>query len=105
MDGPRLIEAGAHSYMSQILQTCHSTRVNIYLYALNIGVFVLFVIVVSLVLYYCYTRKLKPEEEEQKRLKEQEYILSKIRFYKDQQRNIASRASITGLPTMDPRPV
>jgi hypothetical protein len=105
MEGPRLIENGAHSYMNDILQTCHSTRVNIYLYALNIGVFILFVGVVALILYYCYQKKLSPEESYQKGLKEQEYILSKIRFYKDQQRNIASRASITGLPTMDPRPI
>ena len=54
MEGPRLIENGAHSYMNDILQTCHSTRVNIYLYALNIGVFILFVGVVALILYYCY---------------------------------------------------
>jgi len=103
--GPRLIETGAHSYMSNVLQTCHSTRVNIYLYALNIGVFVSFVVVVGIILYYCYSRKMTPDEEYQKRMREQEYILSKIRYYKDEQRNIASRASITGLPTMDPRPI
>jgi hypothetical protein len=79
--------------------------VNIYLYALNIGVFVLFVGITAAVLYYCYTKRMSPEEARQKQLKEQEYILSKIRFYKEQQRNIASRASITGLPTMDPRPI
>jgi hypothetical protein len=105
MEGPRLIESGAHHYMSGILQSCHSTRVNIYLYALNIGVFVLFVGITAAVLYYCYRNRLSPEEAYQKRLKEQEYILSKIRYYKEQQRNIASRASITGLPTMDPRPI
>jgi hypothetical protein len=102
---PRLIETGAQHYMTQILQSCHSNRVNIYLYVLNIGVFFLFLIVVGLVLYYCYKRKMTPDEEYQKRMKEQEYILSKIRFYKDHQRSIQSRASITGLPTMDPRPI
>jgi hypothetical protein len=79
--------------------------VNIYLYALNIGVFVFFVVLTAAVLYYCYKRRLSPEEAYQKQLKEQEYVLSKIRYYKEQQRNIASRASITGLPTMDPRPI
>ena len=102
---PKLIESGAHNYMSNILQTCHSTRVNIYLYVLNIGVFVFFISLAGIILYYCYTTRLSPEEALQKQLKEQEYIMSKIRFYKDHQRNIASKASITGLPTMDARPI
>jgi hypothetical protein len=38
-------------------------------------------------------------------LKEQEYILSKIRHYKEHQRSIASKVSITGLPMMDERPL
>jgi len=91
--------------MSEILNQCHENRVNIYLYFLNIGVFILFVLVVVLVLYYCYKTKLSPEEEYQKRIKDQEYILSKIRFYKEHQRNIASKASITDLPLLDGRPL
>jgi uncharacterized membrane protein len=102
---PRLIEHGAHNYMTQILQTCHSNRVSIYLYVLNIGVFISFFIIVGVILYYCHKAKMTPEEAYQKQLKEQDYILSKIRYYKEQQRNIASRASITGLPTMDPRAI
>jgi anaerobic C4-dicarboxylate transporter len=110
MDGnivvpPRLIENGARTYMSGILNKCHDTRVSIYLYALNLGVLIGFCIIVALVLYYCYKKKLSPEEEYQKRVKDQEYILSKIKVYKEQQRNISSRASITGLPTMDTRPL
>lgn len=102
---PRLIEYGTRSYMSGILNKCHDTRVSIYLYALNLGVLILFCIVVGLVLYYCYKRKLTPDEEYQKRLREQDYILEKIKIYKDHQRSISSRASITGLPTLDERPL
>jgi hypothetical protein len=105
VEAPRLIETGAVYYMSNVLNSCHSNRVNIYLYALNIGVFVLFVFVVCLILYNCHKSKLSPEQAYQKQLKEQEYILSKIRFYKDHQASIASRASITGLPTTDPRAI
>lgn len=100
METPRLIEMGAKNYMTGVLQKCHENRVNIYLYVLNIGILILFMTVVSVVLYYCYKRKLSPEEDYQKRLKEQDYILSKIRYYKHHQQSIASRASITGLPTM-----
>ena len=103
MDTPRLIENGSMMYMSEILNKCHQNRVNIYLYILNFGVLIGFVFVIGLVLYYCYKRKLTPNEEYQKRIKEQEYVLSKIKYYKDHQRSISSRASITGLPTLDER--
>jgi len=105
MDRPRLIEPTSKYYMSEILHKCHENRVTIYQYALNIGIFVIFIIVVGLVLYYCYKSKLTPEEEYQKKIKEQEYVLSKIRFYKDHQRSIASKSDITSLPTLDNRPL
>jgi len=41
MDGPRLIETSAQNYIFNTLQQCHSNRVNVYFYALNIGVVVL----------------------------------------------------------------
>ena len=105
IEGPRLIENGARFYMSSLLSDCHSNRVNIYLYALNIGVLIGFLGIVGLILYYCYKNRLSPEEAYQKQLKDQEYVLSKIRYYKQQQASIASRASIIGLPTVDPRPI
>jgi anaerobic C4-dicarboxylate transporter len=105
METPRLIEPGAQNYMVQVLQTCHSNRVNIYLYVLNISVLALFLLVLAAILYYCHKRKLSPQEAYQKQLKEQDYILSKIRYYKEHQRNISSKASITGLPMTDPRPI
>lgn len=105
IDMPRLIEPKCRSYMSEILNKCHDNRVNIYLYSLNIGVLVLFILVVCLVLYYCYKTKMNPEEEHQKKIKDQEYILSKIRFYKEHQRSIASKATITELPMLDGRPI
>jgi len=98
---PRLIDTTAKSYMSGILNKCHENRVNIYLYSLNIGVLILFVGVVAMILYYCHKNRLTPTGQYEKHMKEQEYIMSKIKFYKDHQRSIASRATITGLPTID----
>ena len=105
MDTPRLIETGAKSYMSNILNKCHDNRVNIYLYALNCGVLLLFVFITGLTLYYCHKTKNTPQENYQKMVNEQDYILSKIRYYKEHQRNIASKTSITGLPVLDERPL
>jgi hypothetical protein len=103
MDRPRLIETTSKYYMTELLNKCHENRVTIYQYSLNIGVFIIFVVIVGLVLYYCYRSKLTPEEEYQKKIKDQKYVLSKIRFYKDQQRSIASKSDITSLPTLDNR--
>ena len=100
MDAPRLIEQGAYSYMSNVLHKCHDNRVSIYLYLLNFGVLIVFLLCTGIILYCCYKHKSTPEENRQKMMKEQEYIVSKIKYYKDHQQNIASRSSITGLPTL-----
>ena len=104
-DRPRLIEPTSKYYMSEILHKCHDTRLSVYQYSLNIGVFIVFIVVTGIVLYYCYRSKLTPEEEYNKKIKEQEYILSKIRVYKDHQRTIHSKSDITALPTLDNRPL
>ena len=98
---PKLIEYNTIQYMQNILSNCHENRVNIYLYALNIGVLILFGIILFFTLYYSYKSRLSPEEAYQKRIKEQEYILSKIKVYKEHQHHIARSAGITSLPVTD----
>ena len=104
-DRPRLIEPTSKYYMSEILHKCHDTRLSVYQYSLNIGVFIVFIVITGLVLYYCYRSKPTPEEEYNKKMREQEYILSKIRFYKDHQRAIHTRSEITTLPVIDVREI
>jgi hypothetical protein len=103
--GPQLYEPGVKEYMYEVLNKCHENRVNIYMYVLNISVVVVFLGSVCIILLYCYKSKLTPAEEDKKRVRDQEYVLSKIRYYKEQQRVIDSRASITGLPVVDERPL
>ena len=88
-------------YMQSILSQCHKNRVNIYLYALNIGVFIFFGGILFIVLYYSYKTRLNPDEAYQKRIREQEYVLSKIKVYKEHQQHIARNAGITSLPVTD----
>ena len=101
MEYPRLIENNAKYYIQQTLQKCHEHRISIYLTALNVGVFVVFAGLLAAVLYYSYTYKLNPNEAMQKRYRDQSYILSKIRYYQDEQKNI-SATGITKLPVLDP---
>jgi membrane protein insertase Oxa1/YidC/SpoIIIJ len=100
MENARLIENSARNYLFQTLQKCHTNRVSIYYYALNFGVLFIFVGIVALVLYYCSKQKLSDYDKQQKMIKDQQYILSKIRYYqedkKEQQRSQVS--GITDLP-------
>jgi type IV secretory pathway TrbF-like protein len=100
MDYPRLIENSSKNYLFQTLQKCHNNRVTIYYYVLNIGVLVLFFGIVGSILYYSYKNKLSPYEAEQKMINDQEYIMSKIRYYKeDTKKTKESQSSfITDLP-------
>lgn len=100
MDGPNLIDPSARYFLYNTLQKCHDTRVTIYTYALNIGVCMLFVGIIGAILYYNYKSKLSPAELQQKMLKDQQYILSKIRYYQgvNQERRVSE---ITNLPTLD----
>ena len=101
MDAPRLIETNFKNYLYTSLQGCHETRVRFYYIILNISVLILFLGIVGLTLYYCYNKKLNPYEKQQKLVKDQEYVLSKIRFYQSQSmKQPISSSNITGLPSI-----
>lgn len=97
MDSPNLIETNAKNYLFNTLKKCHENRIVIYYYILNIGVFLLFVGITSYVLYYCYNNKISDYEKEQKMIKEQQYIMSKIRFYQEEHKQ-QNQSNITNLP-------
>ena len=101
-ESPKLIENSMRQYLSSSLKVSHNTRVSTYLTFLNIGVFVAFVVVVCLTLWLCRKTRRTPEEEREIRIREQEYILSKIRFYQQHQQHI-NQSNITNLPLMEPR--
>ena len=99
MNYPSLIDSNSKQYLMNTLQSCHENRVTIYYYVLNIGIFVLFCFLFGSALYMCYKNKPTPYEKHQKMMKEQEFILSKIRFHQNnfkQQQNQMS--NITNLP-------
>jgi hypothetical protein len=100
MENPKLIENSVKNYLFQTLQKCHINRVSIYYYCLNLGILVLFFGIVGLVLYYSYKNKLTPYESQQKMLRDQQYILSKIRYYQEDKKNTqqSQYSSITNLP-------
>lgn len=102
MSFPRLIENNVSYYLQNTLQNCHENRVNVYYYFLNIMVLLLFVFIVGFTLYYCYNNKLSDYDKQQKMLKDQEFIVSKIRYYQEEvkQTNNNGSSMITDLPSM-----
>jgi len=94
---PKLIETSYKSYIIDTLKRCHENRIEIYSIGLNLFVFLFFAIIVSITLYVCYKKKLTPYEKEEKIKRDQEYVLSKIKYYKEMNK---SSSEITNLPTM-----
>jgi len=100
MDNINLIEPNVKNYLYDTLQKCHSKRISIYYYVFNIGVLLSMVVIFGLGLYYSSKQKLTDYEQKQKLIKDQEYVLSKIRHYKEDKQNIeeSQMTGITNLP-------
>jgi hypothetical protein len=94
---PQLIEPNAKYYLFDTLKTCHETRTTIYFYALNIGIFLFFAGIAGYTLYYCHKMKLSDYDKEQKMIRDQQYIVSKIRFYQEENKK-QNRSNVTNLP-------
>jgi len=88
MDPPRLIENGMSHFMYDTLKSCHHVRIKTYSTALNVGIFIAFLVIVGWTLYCCYRKKPSEEEVRAKMLRDQEYVLSKIRFYQAESQNM-----------------
>jgi hypothetical protein len=88
MESPKLIENNVLYHIQNTLQSCHETRVKFYSYALNLIVLIAFVTITFLALYYSYRKKPTEYEQHMKMVQDQQYVLSKIRYYQEQQKNI-----------------
>ena len=100
MDNINLIEPNVKNYLYDTLQKCHSKRVGIYYYIFNIGILLFVLVVFGLALYYSSKQKLSDYERNQKMIRDQEYVLSKIRHYKEDKQNLeeSQMTGITNLP-------
>ena len=89
-------------YLKDILKTCHNYRTNIYYYAFNAFMLFLIIGITWLVLYYCNKQKLSDYEKKQRLIRDQQYILSKIRYYQeDNKKQKEQLSNITNLPGLN----
>ena len=78
-------------------------RVNMYSYVLNISVFLLFALLFGSALYYSKQNRLTDYEKHKKMQRDQQYVLSKIRYYQDSntKERESSSSNISGLPGLN----
>lgn len=100
MEQPSLIESSTKNYIFNTLKQCHNTRVNLYYYIFNISIFLLFIAIVGTILYKCSMNKPTEYQRQQKILRDQQYVMSKIRYYKDEVENNENQhiTRLTNLP-------
>ena len=94
---PMLTEPGVKYFINETLKQCHNFKEQYQNTVFNIGILVVFFIILGILLLYKYKGKLTPEEIEQKELIKKQYILSKIRNFQDAKIK-AQQELITGLP-------
>jgi len=88
MDSPQLTEPGVKTFLSQILRKCHVVKDQFYNTLLNLGLLLVFIILVGGILIYNY-RGTSPEEQALRSEKRKAAILENIRKYRkyEQQRS------------------
>jgi len=94
---PMLTEPGVTYFLNETLKQCHQIKERHYNMLFNIGLLLIFCIILGILLLYKYKGKLTPEEIEQKELQKKQYILSKIKNYQDAKLR-SQQQLITGLP-------
>ena len=97
---PMLTEPGVKYFINETLKQCHQYKEKYHNLNFNIGLLVVFFIILGILLLYKYKGKITPEEIEEKELQKKQYILSKIRNYQDAKTR-AQQKLITGLPQWD----
>jgi len=97
IDKPILVEPGARFFFSQSLHNCHKVKKSYMNKLINVGLFVLFVIIITVILLSMYKGKPTLYEKNEKTEKERLYILNQIKTMQlDKQRE--RNQLITNLP-------
>lgn len=95
---PKLVEYNARLHLSEGLTIFHNKKLVTNSIILNVVVFILFASFFGIVLYMNRKKKLSAYDQKLKDIKDQEYILTKIRHYQVNKKQINS--PITNLPNV-----
>lgn len=92
---PSLVEDGVKNFMNTTLNNCYQKKMEVYSWVINISCFIVFFLLLVSILYLFKKPTMTPYEMNEKMQREQEYVVSKIRDYKEMNR---SSSRITDLP-------
>jgi hypothetical protein len=95
---PSLIEPGVKYFLEETLKQCHIVKNKFNNIVLNIGLFIFFILSISIILFFKYKGNISEEEQKQKDLQKQKYILERIKSVQELKKR-ESQELITGLPT------
>ena len=94
---PSLVEPGVKFFLKETLKQCRNFKEKYNNTLFNIGLTILFFIILGILLLYKYKGKLTPEEIEENENNKKIYVLSKIKNYQEAKLR-AQQQLITGLP-------
>jgi hypothetical protein len=94
---PNLVEPGVKFFLNETLKQTHLFRLKHHNTFLNIGLLILFIVILGIILFVKYKGRLSSVEREKKEQDKKQYILSKIKKLQEAKR-IAHQTLITGLP-------
>jgi hypothetical protein len=94
---PMLTEPGVKYFLNETLKQCSKIKQEWHNTLYNIGLLLVFLLILGILLLYKYKGKLTPEEIEIKEIEKKHYILSMIKNFQDAKVR-AQQQLITGLP-------
>lgn len=97
---PSLVENGMKYFLNETLKNCHTFKKEYYNLLFNISIFIALLAALTCFLIFKYKGKPTPMERQQKDREKQQYILSKIKIFKENRERM-HQSLITGLPSWE----
>ena len=97
---PTLIEPGTRYFLKETLKQCSTKKNHFYNNIFNVSFFFIFLAILGTFLFYKHKTKLTPKEQEEKKISEQEYIMTKLRIFNEEAQR-KHNLLITNLPRFE----
>ena len=81
---PKLVDNGVKYFFKEVLKGCHNYKQNNYNTYYNISMFLLFVVVLTSILYMRHKGNKSSAQYYEKSMKDKDYIMSKLIYYNRQ---------------------
>ena len=99
-DRPSLTEPGVMYFLKETLKKCNKKKILFYNTLLNLCLLFIFISILGILLIYKKNNKLTPEEIKKKRVTAQQYMLDKIKKFREK-RQKENNDVITNLPRFE----